>query len=383
MALRFFRRVRIAPGVTLNLSKRGGSLSFGTRGARLTVGRRGIRRTIGLPGTGLFYTKHTGYGRSTRRKSPGAGSPRAGSVPAGSPGRGQGRSASSATPSPSPTVRPEDRLTLGFFRRLVTSRGERGFVDGMRAYVTGDESRALAELRGAVDIPDAAFMVGILAIRRDELDTAERYLQHARRGDAKLGRHFAKYGVEAAVTLPITERIAAQVGPNRRGLLLAMAEVHQAQGRWREAVEDLVSLHRLDRRDIVVLLSLAELLVEEVGDAKACRQVVRLTKTVENESEIHTAVLLWKGKALRLLGLNTAARDTFTAALRRSRERSDELLRAIRYERALVYEALGQAKRARGELEKLYAEAPDFEDVAERLGLSALDRPASRRSARA
>lgn len=39
------------------------------------------------------------------------------------------------------------------------------------------------------------------------------------------------------------------------------------------------------------------------------------------------------------------------------------------YERALVYEDLGKPRRARSELEKLYAEDPDYEDVAARLGL--------------
>ncbi len=58
--LRFFRRVRIAPGLTLNLSKHGASLSAGVRGAHVTVGRTGIRRTVGLPGTGIFCTSHTG-----------------------------------------------------------------------------------------------------------------------------------------------------------------------------------------------------------------------------------------------------------------------------------------------------------------------------------
>jgi Protein of unknown function (DUF4236) len=61
MGVRFFRRMRIAPGLTLNLSKSGPSLSMGVRGAHVTVGRRGVRRTVGLPGTGLFYTSHTGY----------------------------------------------------------------------------------------------------------------------------------------------------------------------------------------------------------------------------------------------------------------------------------------------------------------------------------
>jgi hypothetical protein len=64
MGLRFFRRMTLAPGVRMNLSRSGPSLSFGVRGAHVTVGRRGVRRTVGVPGTGLFYTsthgRHTG-----------------------------------------------------------------------------------------------------------------------------------------------------------------------------------------------------------------------------------------------------------------------------------------------------------------------------------
>ena len=56
MALRFYRRIRVAPGLSLNLSKRGASLSMGPRGAHLTVGTSGTRETVGLPGSGLSYT---------------------------------------------------------------------------------------------------------------------------------------------------------------------------------------------------------------------------------------------------------------------------------------------------------------------------------------
>jgi hypothetical protein len=56
--LRFNRRIRIAPGVRLNFSKRGVSASVGARGAWYTVSRGGRRRTtVGLPGTGLYLTK--------------------------------------------------------------------------------------------------------------------------------------------------------------------------------------------------------------------------------------------------------------------------------------------------------------------------------------
>ena len=56
MSLRFWQRIRLAPGVTLNLSKSTASLSFGPRGAKYTVSPLGNRATLGLPGTGLFYT---------------------------------------------------------------------------------------------------------------------------------------------------------------------------------------------------------------------------------------------------------------------------------------------------------------------------------------
>jgi hypothetical protein len=52
---RFRKRKKIAPGVTLNVGKRGGSLSFGRRGATANVGRRGTQATVSLLGTGLSY----------------------------------------------------------------------------------------------------------------------------------------------------------------------------------------------------------------------------------------------------------------------------------------------------------------------------------------
>ena len=58
--VRVWRRFRVAPGVTLNLSKGGLSTSLGVRHAHVTVGRRGVRQTVGIPGgTGVLFTKTT------------------------------------------------------------------------------------------------------------------------------------------------------------------------------------------------------------------------------------------------------------------------------------------------------------------------------------
>ena len=54
MGLRFQRRMRILPGVRLNLSASGVGLSVGTRGAHIGITSRGQRYwSAGIPGTGL------------------------------------------------------------------------------------------------------------------------------------------------------------------------------------------------------------------------------------------------------------------------------------------------------------------------------------------
>src|SRR5690606_23770294 len=65
MGLRFRKRVKIAPGVHVNLGKRGASLSVGGRGASVNVSKRGTYGNVGIPGTGISYREKIG-GRSKR-----------------------------------------------------------------------------------------------------------------------------------------------------------------------------------------------------------------------------------------------------------------------------------------------------------------------------
>lgn len=61
MGFRFRRSVKIAPGVRINIGKKGTSLTVGKRGAKVTVGKKGVRTTVGLPGTGISYSKHHSF----------------------------------------------------------------------------------------------------------------------------------------------------------------------------------------------------------------------------------------------------------------------------------------------------------------------------------
>ena len=60
MGLRFQKRIRILPGVRVNVGLRGVSTSLGVRGASLTVGRRGVYANVGAPGTGLSHRSRIG-----------------------------------------------------------------------------------------------------------------------------------------------------------------------------------------------------------------------------------------------------------------------------------------------------------------------------------
>jgi hypothetical protein len=55
--MRFQKRIKVIPGVTINLSRKGVSTSLGVTGARVTYGHGEKRTTIGVPGTGISHSQ--------------------------------------------------------------------------------------------------------------------------------------------------------------------------------------------------------------------------------------------------------------------------------------------------------------------------------------
>ena len=63
MAWAFRKRIKVIPGVYINLSKSGISANTGVRGASLTFRSDGVYRNLGLPGTGIYSRQKVGdYG---------------------------------------------------------------------------------------------------------------------------------------------------------------------------------------------------------------------------------------------------------------------------------------------------------------------------------
>ena len=57
MAWSFRKRIKIAPGVNINLSKSGVSTSVGPKGAKVTIGPKGTYLHTSIPGTGIYSRK--------------------------------------------------------------------------------------------------------------------------------------------------------------------------------------------------------------------------------------------------------------------------------------------------------------------------------------
>lgn len=70
MGFRFRKSFKIAPGLRVNVGKRGMSLSAGVRGARVTVGTSRVTASAGVPGTGISFVESKSLlAKSSRARS--------------------------------------------------------------------------------------------------------------------------------------------------------------------------------------------------------------------------------------------------------------------------------------------------------------------------
>lgn len=59
--MRFRKRVKIAPGVSLNVGKKSAGVRVGGRGYGVSTNTKtGTRASVGLPGSGISYSKKIG-----------------------------------------------------------------------------------------------------------------------------------------------------------------------------------------------------------------------------------------------------------------------------------------------------------------------------------
>jgi tetratricopeptide (TPR) repeat protein len=345
MPMRFRRSVKLAPGLRLNVSKSGLGLSAGTRGARYSVHSSGRRTTsVGIPGTGLgFVSTSTGRTRSRGRTS--------------------------VVRQPTPPMDPSKVLPRP---GLLSGRVEKRYHAGVLAYLKGDHAAARSAMEEVVALEPRAMSAHLIAAicigNLDPSDPAQiRHLETLVTSDAPMpDRLQQKYLPAQMVQLRlkgrITEHISAEVPFDPAGASLLLAEHYQDAGRLEEAIGLVQQLYEANPNDPAIRLSLADLLIAD----QDYEGVVEIAIGVTNDSDIGAAVLHLRGGALFALGHHTAALDTLKEALSKP-SRDAELMKVIRYDRALAYEAAGQRGRAKQDLERIYASDPHYLDVKDRL----------------
>ena len=283
MVFRFFKRIQLAPGISINLSRSGVSASLGPRGAKVTLGPRGIRKTVGLPGTGRYYTTHSSW--KPKKETP--------------------------PPPPDEKVSEEEpQLALGFFDRLVTPENEENFIDGLRAFLEGELESALDFFIRSPECPDGAFVGGIIALRLERFAEAADLLCRALDDADKFGSLFDRYEIELDIALPVTDEVELHITrPSRRAAMLALVEAYQALGDYDGTLDLLQELYEEDPEDSMVRVSLAEILLElssgAPNEAELLRQISGLADGVEPESSAGQALLDYRklaGERLRKLG---------------------------------------------------------------------------------
>lgn len=337
MGLRFYKRVKIAPGITMNISKSGASFSFGPKGMKYTVGPKGTRTTFGIPGTGLYYTTSKSW-KSREQK--------------------QRQAAQQAVPE------------MGFLRQLFSSPAEKRLMQGFKEFLQGNKAEAYNILKQNSELVDSIFMCGIIALGRKDYAAAEGHFLNCYSRINELGQAIGKISSNFEMLLEITEFIEAPVGFDRRGLALAIVEAYQHQNKYQKALDVLTGIWNSNPSDKVICLSLTDLIANS-NDATTqdLKDIIELTSDIENDEPIDTNILYLRSYILYRLGLVDAAIQSLTTIKRKKKDRPEDLMLCIQYMRGRMLEEMGQVAKAKKEYQSIYAKEPRFEDVARRLGL--------------
>lgn len=304
----------------------------------MTVGKNGIRNTVGIPGTGLSYTTYQKFG----------------------------------TPARAPKQNPNrmNNVDVGFFNRLVLSDSEKNFIDGVKAFLAGDHQTAFQFFQKEPAAPDSAFIAGIMLLDVKDCPAAQSCFRFAGQNASRLGELFSKYAIDIDISFPITDVLAVNLPPSILAVRLAEVEVLQLQRDFNAACNILIELLRDNPDSLPVKISLAELVLDSSPhNTEWLNYLVSILDDVENTTPVHSVLLYYRAVVLKNLNLYDAALTVLARIGRKKAGLSAALLRAAGHEKALIYEAQGNDRKARACWEKIYAEDPSDHIAARKLNI--------------
>jgi tetratricopeptide (TPR) repeat protein len=335
MGFRIQKSINIGNILRINISKSGIGYSTGIAGLRVGTGPRGPYFSADLPGSGLSYRKHFGG----RRKAD------------------QRVSSTKAQAEASPEVPDPGLFAPGHEKELVK---------GLQAYQAGQFEPALEHfLAAASDEPGAAMMAASFLAQQEDggryraIELLEKIVQSDEEFPTEL---MQKYMASTEIAINITPNVTVEMPVNGLAATLLLVECYQAARRIREAIALLEEVEELSP-DPVLTLSLCEL----YDSREIWEGIIDHAQSSEPVDDVTLEIAIYYGRAMQEKGLHEAAISVFSKALRKKKDRSPQLLREAAYWRAISYQAQGKSSQAQKEFEILYAEDPNFRDVAQRL----------------
>ncbi len=318
------RSIGIAPGIRLDLSKRGVGASIGVAGLRYSAhssGRRTVSVRTGIPG--VYYQTSVRGSRSP------SSAPRA----------------RAAAPPPSPKK-----------PGLFAPKGEKELYKAIRA----QDAQAVKRAGDAhADFRLAAYSIAGLLMLADDGTKAKRLLEDSfATGKDPAEDKFVSTYLYTRVELAIAEGVTAELPIGRDAVGLALAELKQGDGDLQGAIDVVEQLEPTTYSAV----SLAEL----YALADRWDDVVELTEGATNEDDASALLCVFRGRAFREQGFHEAAYQALKEALR-ARSRAAPIRHLALMERAQNFIAQGKKAQARKDLERVLAEDSDYEGVRERL----------------
>ncbi len=339
MGMRYRKSINLGGGVKLNLNKKSVGVSAGSKHMRYMVNSAGRRTTsVGVPGTGMSWrqTSSSSTSGTARRRGGTARAPGAG------PGAGSG------PVTPGMFAPKAEKVLYRSLQAALAQNPPEQWAPGLEQCAAdsryGVAARVLAGLLLVGRDPQRAF-AALSGVLRSGIDPG---------GDGFLVKYVAGFSMDVSfsgvqLSLPIGRDLIA----------LLVAQLHEQRGELDLAVDagNQMSESLLAR---VVQAGLAT----QTGQA---RRAVALTEGVRNVDDLATLALVMRAAAMRELGNVTAALEVLKEALRFP-SRCAGVRHRARYERALVYLAQGQQRKAREELERIYAGNSSLPHVNQALG---------------
>jgi hypothetical protein len=322
------KSIKVAPGVRVNVSRRGVGASVGGPGARYSVHSSGRQTMSAGSGVvpGVYYQKTTGGGSRS------SGSSRSGRA--------------------APQTAPPSLKKPGLF----APKGEKQLYKAIKA----NDVPAIRQVGDEhADFRLAAYSLAGLMLLTDDAQTAKRLLQDAFDTGADPGNDkFITTYLATRLELSIATGVTAELPVDRDAVGLALAELKQDEDDIVGAIDVVEQLEPTTYSAV----SLAEL----YAVAGRRDDVVELTEGMRNEDDASALLCVFRGRAFREQGFHDAAHEALKEALR-SRSRAPAIRHLALYERAQNYLAQNKKAMARKDLERILAEDSDYEGVREQL----------------